>query len=184
MLIVGSPIEPCLTSAAGRRGDDGAVPDRGCTGATHLFEEPGTLEQVAVLARKVVHQPPHPNSGGTLMREDVLVSAEELLKMPQMPAPAILDVRWRLDQPDGQAAYVAGHIPGAVYVSLEDELSDHSRPGLGTPPAAVGRRSAGRRPSLGLSNHRPVVVYDDWNRAGVVAGVVGTGFGGSGRADP
>lgn len=78
----------------------------------------------------------------------------------------ILDVRWQLAEPDGRGAYEAGHIPGAVYVSLEDELSDHSVAGRGRHPLPTGRalEAAGRR--WGLRDGVPVVVYDDWNRAG------------------
>jgi thiosulfate/3-mercaptopyruvate sulfurtransferase len=78
----------------------------------------------------------------------------------------ILDVRWRLDEPDGRAAYLQGHLPGAVYVSLEDELSDHTITGRGRHPLPSGRslQAAARR--WGIRQDVPVVVYDDWNRAG------------------
>ena len=46
----------------------------------------------------------------------------------------VLDVRWRLDRPDGRADYEAGHIPGAVYVSLDDELAAHGAPEDGRHP--------------------------------------------------
>lgn len=97
-------------------------------------------------------------------RSAVLIEADEL--MGTGPSPAILDVRWRLDQPDGRADFLSGHIPGAVYVSLEDDLSDHSRPGLGRHPLPTGAalQSAARR--WGVRRSQPVVVYDDWNRAG------------------
>ena len=96
-------------------------------------------------------------------RDAVLISAEQLKNAQR---PAILDVRWRLDRPDGREAYLAGHIPGAVYVSLEDELSDHTRSGLGRHPLPTGAalQAAARR--WGLRRNQPVVVYDDWNRAG------------------
>lgn len=98
-------------------------------------------------------------------RDAVLITAEQLMSA-RTPPPAILDVRWRLDQPDGRQAYLAGHIPGAVYVSLEDELSDHSRAGLGRHPLPNGSalQAAARR--WGVRREQPVVVYDDWNRAG------------------
>jgi thiosulfate/3-mercaptopyruvate sulfurtransferase len=53
-----------------------------------------------------------------------------------------------------------------VYVSLEDELSDHSVQGRGRHPLPSGRsvEAAGRR--WGIRDGVPVVVYDDWNRAG------------------
>jgi thiosulfate/3-mercaptopyruvate sulfurtransferase len=100
-------------------------------------------------------------------RAAVLIGAGELIS--QIAAgrpPAILDVRWRLDRPDGLAAYLTGHIPGAIYVSLEDELSDHSRSGLGRHPLPTGPavQMAARR--WGIRQSQPVVVYDDWNRAG------------------
>jgi thiosulfate/3-mercaptopyruvate sulfurtransferase len=80
--------------------------------------------------------------------------------------PTILDVRWRLDRPDGRADYLAGHVPGAVYVSLDDELSDHGRTGAGRHPLPSGAdlQAAARR--WGVRNGQSVVVYDDWNRAG------------------
>ncbi|AMC68906.1 thiosulfate sulfurtransferase SseB [Mycobacterium tuberculosis] len=60
-------------------------------------------------------------------RGQVLITAAELAGMIQAGDPvSILDVRWRLDEPDGHAAYLQGHLPGAVFVSLEDELSDHT----------------------------------------------------------
>lgn len=98
-------------------------------------------------------------------RDAVLITAEQLMNAGK-PAPAILDVRWRLDRPDGREAYLDGHIPGAVYVSLEDELSDHSREGRGRHPLPTGSalQAAARR--WGLRRDQPVVVYDDWNRAG------------------
>jgi thiosulfate/3-mercaptopyruvate sulfurtransferase len=100
-------------------------------------------------------------------RDEVLISAEELIRsVADGDQPTILDVRWRLDRPDGRADYLAGHIPGAVYVSLDDDLSDHGRTGAGRHPLPSGAdlQAAARR--WGLRNHRPVVVYDDWNRAG------------------
>ena len=97
----------------------------------------------------------------------MLIGAEELIPiMADGEYPTILDVRWRLDRPDGRADYLAGHIPGAVYVSLEDELSDHGRTGAGRHPLPSGAdlQAAARR--WGLRNSKSVVVYDDWNRAG------------------
>lgn len=100
-------------------------------------------------------------------RDGVLIGASELMRqLDGGEQPAILDVRWRLDKPDGQADHLAGHIPGAVYVSLEDELSDHSRAGRGRHPLPSGGelQIAARR--WGVKANQPVVVYDDWNRAG------------------
>jgi thiosulfate/3-mercaptopyruvate sulfurtransferase len=100
-------------------------------------------------------------------RAEVLISPEELIRqLADGAQPTVLDVRWRLDRPDGRSDYLAGHIPGAAYVSLDDELSDHGRTGLGRHPLPSGAdlQAAARR--WGLRSNQSVVVYDDWNRAG------------------
>ena len=102
-----------------------------------------------------------------MSRDKVLITATELKQRISADEPVtILDVRWHLAEPDGRAAYAQGHIPGAVYVSLEDELSDHSVSGRGRHPLPSGRdvEAAARR--WGVRRGVPVVVYDDWNRAG------------------
>lgn len=100
-------------------------------------------------------------------RDGVLITAEELLDcFERDERPAILDVRWRLDQPDGRKAYSDGHIPGAVYVSLEDELSDHTVSGRGRHPLPSGANLQDAARRWGMNSGQQVVVYDDWNRAG------------------
>ena len=100
-------------------------------------------------------------------RGQVLITAAELAGLIQAGDPlTLLDVRWRLDEPDGRAAYLQGHLPGAVYASLEEELSDHTITGRGRHPLPSGRclEAAARR--WGIRQDESVVVYDDWNRAG------------------
>lgn len=100
-------------------------------------------------------------------RDDVLITAEELRgTLADRGAVTVLDVRWQLAAPDGRGDYEAGHVPGAVYVSLEDELSDHAVRGRGRHPLPSGSsvQEAARR--WGVRTGVPVVVYDDWNRAG------------------
>jgi thiosulfate/3-mercaptopyruvate sulfurtransferase len=100
-------------------------------------------------------------------RAQVLITAAELAGLIQAGTPiTLLDVRWRLDEPDGRASYLQGHLPGAVYVSLDEELSDHTIAGRGRHPLPSGRslQAAARR--WGIRQDGLVVVYDDWNRAG------------------
>ena len=100
-------------------------------------------------------------------RAQVLITAAELAGLIEGGDPiTLLDVRWRLDEPDGRATYLQGHLPGAVYVSLEEELSDHTITGRGRHPLPSGRdlQAAARR--WGIRQDGMVVVYDDWNRAG------------------
>ncbi len=99
-------------------------------------------------------------------RDEVLITATELADLLAAGEPVtILDVRWQLADPDGRQAYERGHIPGAVYVSLENELSDHSVTGRGRHPLPSGRAVEAAARRWGIRAGRPVVVYDDWNRA-------------------
>jgi thiosulfate/3-mercaptopyruvate sulfurtransferase len=100
-------------------------------------------------------------------RAQVLITAAELGGLIQAGDPiTILDVRWRLDEPDGRAAYLQGHLPGAVYVSLDEELSDHTIAGRGRHPLPSGRSLEAAARRWGIRQDGLVVVYDDWNRAG------------------
>ncbi len=100
-------------------------------------------------------------------RDRVLITATDLAARIEAGDPlTILDVRWRLDDPEGRAAYLEGHIPGAVYVSLEDELSDHTVADRGRHPLPSGRSLEAAARQWGIRQDDLVVVYDDWNRAG------------------
>lgn len=99
-------------------------------------------------------------------RPKVLITAAELAEFLRAGDPVtILDVRWSLEAPDGHQAYLQAHIPGAVYVSLEDELSDHAVTGRGRHPLPTGRNLEAAARRWGVRRTKPVVVYDDWNRA-------------------
>ena len=98
---------------------------------------------------------------------DVFISAAELARRLDGGEPTtVLDVRWQLGAPDGRAAYTEAHLPGAVYVALEDELSDHTVVGRGRHPLPSGARLQDAARRWGVRRGVPVVVYDDWNRAG------------------
>ncbi|RDH78611.1 sulfurtransferase [Mycolicibacterium moriokaense] len=97
----------------------------------------------------------------------MLITATELAALLAADEPVtVLDVRWQLTEPDGRAAYERGHIPGAVYVSLEDELSDHTVSGRGRHPLPSGAAVEAAARRWGVRDGGRVVVYDDWNRAG------------------
>ena len=71
----------------------------------------------------------------------------------------IVDLRWALSGPPALDKYRAGHIPGAVYVDMERDLSRHGGPGRHPfPPPEHFARVLGR---IGVGPTTPVVVYDD-----------------------
>jgi thiosulfate/3-mercaptopyruvate sulfurtransferase len=91
-----------------------------------------------------------------------LVSVTELHALLGRPgAVTVLDVRYRVGQPDGRAEHARGHVPGAAYVDLDRDLAAPPGPGGRHPlPEAEAFEEAMRR--LGVRDDRPVVVYDDW----------------------
>ncbi len=76
----------------------------------------------------------------------------------------ILDVRYRMGGPSGPEEYAAGHLPGAAYVDLDRDLAaepgEKRERGRHPLPDIVAFEAAMRR--CGVSNDRPVVLYDDW----------------------
>ncbi|WP_261164689.1 sulfurtransferase [Microbacterium sp. Marseille-Q6965] len=93
---------------------------------------------------------------------DILITVDELAaRIGREPTLRVLDVRWWLDRPDGRPDFEAGHIPGAVYVDLETELSAHRAPSDGRHPLpeTAALQAAARR--WGLNDGDEVVVYDN-----------------------
>ncbi|WP_290861026.1 sulfurtransferase [Hamadaea sp.] len=85
------------------------------------------------------------------------ISAEELVA--RLPEVTLLDVRWRLGGPSGRGAYAEGHLPGAVFLDVDEDLCG--------PPGEGGRHPLpdlaelqGKLRAAGVSADRPVVVYD------------------------
>jgi len=93
-----------------------------------------------------------------------IVSVERLAEwLGSERPPIIVDVRWYLGKPGaGRAAYGEGHLPGAIYLDLDDDLADMA--GLGAPgrhplpsPTAFLERMA----AAGIGDGDRVVGYDD-----------------------
>ena len=86
-----------------------------------------------------------------------------LVSVDTIPSGAsLLDVRWELGGPPGWPRYLAGHIPGAVFVELESALAGAPGDGGRHPLPAVDEFGAAMR-TAGVSAERPVVVYDAGN---------------------
>jgi thiosulfate/3-mercaptopyruvate sulfurtransferase len=89
-----------------------------------------------------------------------LISAADLRARLHDPELRIADVRWSLAEAGkGRRDYEAGHIPGAVFVDLDTDLSATSGPGrhpLPEPAALTDRLGA-----LGFGTRHEIVAYDD-----------------------
>lgn len=97
-----------------------------------------------------------------------LVTAAELRTLLDAPQPpTVLDVRYRMGGPPGEREHALGHVPGAVYVDLDTALAAPAGEGGRHPLPDVAVFQAAMR-AAGVSEGRPVVVYDDWN--GLAAG--------------
>src|SRR5205807_893497 len=93
-----------------------------------------------------------------------LISADELV-----PEHRLIDIRWSLvDAKGGRKAYESGHIPGAVFVDLEGDITGATGAGRHPLPTREQFQQAMRR--AGVNNGDRVVVYDD--SEGSVAGRV------------
>lgn len=80
----------------------------------------------------------------------------------------VADIRWQHGQPDfGREAFEAGRIPGAVRLSLDDDLSDLTDPSRGRHPLPDPRHLVAALARAGIGEGTRVVAYDD--AAGAVA---------------
>ncbi len=71
------------------------------------------------------------------------------------------DVRWYIDGRSGRAAYAAGHLPGAVFVELEEVLAAPASDTGGRHPLPSPEAFADRLGSLGIGDGDTVIAYDD-----------------------
>jgi thiosulfate/3-mercaptopyruvate sulfurtransferase len=93
-----------------------------------------------------------------------LISADELT-----PEHRLIDIRWSLADPEGgRKNYEAGHIPGAVFVDLEADITGATGAGRHPLPTREQFQQAMRR--AGVNSGDRVVIYDDGG--GSVAGRV------------
>jgi thiosulfate/3-mercaptopyruvate sulfurtransferase len=91
---------------------------------------------------------------------ELLISVEELRRLAPEAA-RLVDVRWKLGDPSaGRGIFEAGHIPGAVYVDMDQDLAAPPGPGGRHPLPEIAQfgRAMGR---AGIGNETWVIAYDD-----------------------
>jgi thiosulfate/3-mercaptopyruvate sulfurtransferase len=80
---------------------------------------------------------------------------------------AVVDVRWYLQIPgaedgrSGLAEYAVAHIPGAVWLDIDSDLSAPANCVTGRHPLPAESAFAGALGRMGIPEGKPVVVYDD-----------------------
>ena len=96
------------------------------------------------------------------MRFTTLIDAAALRALLDKPDRAVIDCRFDLMNPEaGRRAYLQGHIPGARYADLNQDLSAPITPSSGRHPLPAAADFAATLERLGIGRDTQVVAYDD-----------------------
>ena len=91
-----------------------------------------------------------------------LIAVAELSGLIESGSVCVVDCRFNLsDKVAGRLAFEIGHIPGAVYADLEQDLSAPPNGACGRHPLPGAAQIAEVFSRLGISNDAQVVLYDD-----------------------
>jgi thiosulfate/3-mercaptopyruvate sulfurtransferase len=94
------------------------------------------------------------------LTQSPLISVDQLAGRLGDPRLRVADVRWYLNRPgDGRRAYQAGHIPTAMFLDLDGDLSASHGPGRHPLPEPDEFRATLARAGVGTDSF--VVAYDD-----------------------
>lgn len=103
------------------------------------------------------------------MEFKTIISADTLQEQLKNPQWAIVDCRFYLQEPErGYQEYLDSHIPGAIYINLDKDLSGEIIPGkTGRHPLPDPQVFADRLSQWGIDNSTQVIAYD--NKGGALA---------------
>jgi thiosulfate/3-mercaptopyruvate sulfurtransferase len=91
-----------------------------------------------------------------------LIEANELARQLDQPDWVLIDCRHDLTNPDfGREAYASGHLPGAWFLHLDEDLSGPRNGRNGRHPLPDPERLAHRLGACGIGPQSQVVAYDD-----------------------
>jgi thiosulfate/3-mercaptopyruvate sulfurtransferase len=98
-----------------------------------------------------------------IMRDTPLIQAAELANLQASPAPALVfDCSFDLVNPQaGRQAFETGHLPGAGYISLDEDLSTTKNGRNGRHPLPERSAFAARMAARGIRPGVTVVAYDN-----------------------
>lgn len=96
-----------------------------------------------------------------------IIDAHELLDLVREHRELlVVDCRYDLANPAfGSTAYAAGHVPGAVFASMNEDLAAPKRPGTGRHPLPTARDFSATLGRWGFTPTSRVVAYDQGNGA-------------------
>ena len=93
---------------------------------------------------------------------ETLINSTNLVALTRTAGHKIFDCRFNLaDTWAGQRAYDAGHIPGAYYLHLDNDLSSPITPASGRHPLPDTHQLAARLAACGVTQDTQIIVYDD-----------------------
>ena len=96
----------------------------------------------------------------------VLIDMPSLADRIEDPNLVVVDCRFSLADPGaGRQKYLEGHLPGAIYTHLDEDLSGPLTEGSGRHPLPDPGVLANRLGELGIGDSSGVVVYDDMGGA-------------------
>lgn len=96
------------------------------------------------------------------MKNKMLVSVADLFELQRSGSCLIVDCRFSLSDPEsGYKAYLEGHIPGAVYANLDNDLSGPATGSSGRHPLPDAARFSKFLAGIGWRPGSAVVAYDD-----------------------
>ena len=100
------------------------------------------------------------------MNDEILVSVKQLHELIQAGKATVVDCRFDLSNPGkGRAQWLAGHIPGAFYAHLDDDLAAPIEAHSGRHPLPLTADFAQYLASIAWSDGKLLVAYDDGSNA-------------------
>ena len=95
------------------------------------------------------------------LNKRILIVAEELQETLEHEETVVVDCRFDLGDPTaGRRAYESGHVPGAVFLDLDEDLAAPVTEATGRHPLPDPEALARTLGRLGISASHEVVVYD------------------------